>query len=310
MIERLAPAKINLALAVVGRRPDGFHELVSVFMRVGLADRLSVEADTVPGEGDHLVVTGASGRIDGLDLVLHAAGLLRAHVGRPLPALRFSLQKRIPVGGGLGGGSSDAAAALDLAAGAWGLALGDEERLDLAARLGSDVPFFAARAAAALIEGRGERIRPLPPPHGAPAVLLVTSEQGLSTTEAFRALDASGVDFATSGTAAAYGLAAAIDAGLDAQAFAGWAGRLRDANDLWAPALRLRPELGARRDALEHALERPVLLSGSGPTLLALYPSLEAAEVGRDRLAGLRDQRGLRITPTPVGDAREDREAR
>jgi 4-diphosphocytidyl-2-C-methyl-D-erythritol kinase len=306
MIERLAPAKINLALAVTGRREDGFHELVSVFLRVGLADQLSVEADDAPGEGDDLVVAGASGPIEGLNLVLHAAGLLRTYAGRPLPPLHFSLQKRIPVAGGLGGGSSDAAAALDLAAEAWRLALADGERLDLAARLGSDVPFFAAQIAAALVEGRGERMRPLPPPSGDPAALLVTALAGLSTGDVFGALDAAGpADPAAGGmrtAATARALAAALEAGLDAAAFAGWAGRLRDANDLWAPAATLRPELVSLRETLERRLARPVLLSGSGPTLLALYPSLVEAEAGRRALAGLDD---LRIAATAIGQRAE-----
>jgi 4-diphosphocytidyl-2-C-methyl-D-erythritol kinase len=303
MIERLAPAKINLALAVTGRREDGFHDLVSVFVRVDLADRLSVESDEAPGERDDLVVAGATGPVTGLNLVLHAAGLLRQWAGRPLPSLHFSLQKQIPVAGGLGGGSSDAAAALDLAAEAWALALPAEERLRLAARLGSDVPFFAARLAAALVEGRGERIRPLAPPSGGAAALLVTSALGISTGDVFRALDASGAP-AAEGAAAATGrdLAAALEAGLDAAAFAGWAGRLREANDLWAPALGLRPDLGPLRETLERRLERPVLLSGSGPTLVALYPSLVEAEAARPKLAGLG---GLRIAAAAVGAERQ-----
>jgi 4-diphosphocytidyl-2-C-methyl-D-erythritol kinase len=319
VIERRAPAKVNLALAVAGRRADGFHELVSVFIRLDLADRLVVEVAGMPGGSDRLMASGAPGPAAvGIDLVLRAAALLREHAGRPLPSLLFSLQKRIPVAAGLGGGSSDAAAALELAGAAWGLALSDGERLDLAARLGSDVPFFAAQVAAALVEGRGERIRPLPPPSGDPAVLLVTSEAGLSTTDVFRALDAAGGpgrDGAAGGSAAgaaaatARELAAAMEAGLDADAFAGWAGRLRGANDLWPPAVALRPDLPALRETLEGRLGRPVLLSGSGPTLVALYPSLVAAEAGRRRLAGLRGVRGLRLAATAVGHE-QHREAR
>jgi 4-diphosphocytidyl-2-C-methyl-D-erythritol kinase len=311
VIEALAPAKVNLALAIVGRRADGFHELVSVFTRVGLADRLTVEVSAARRNVDRLMVDGAPrSRVHGVDIVLMASSLLRRHAGQPLPPLDTVLEKRIPYAAGLAGGSSDGAAALDLMAAAWGLALSEGERLDLAARLGSDVPFFAAHTAVALVEGRGERIKPLPSPHGAPAALLVTSEEGLSTTDVFAALDASGTNLpASSAAATAYELAGALDAGLDAEAFAGWAARLRDANDLWAPAARLRPELRTRRDALEAALERPVLLSGSGPTLLALYPSLEAAEAGRLRLAGRSDLRGLRLTATPIGDP-EHREAR
>jgi 4-diphosphocytidyl-2-C-methyl-D-erythritol kinase len=305
--EGLAPAKVNLALGVVGRRADGYHELISVFARLALADRLSVEIGGDPGTVDRLDVGGTAGHVaTDLDLVLRAAAALRAHAGRPLPALRFTLEKRIPVAAGLGGGSSDAATALELAAAAWGLAPSLEERLDLAARLGSDVPFFAVGAAAALVEGRGERIRPLPPPGGDPAVLLVTADARLSTAVVFRAFAAAAEGGAgpvgtgsSSAAATARDLAAALEAGLDAEAFAGWAPRLRDANDLWPAAAGLLPELAELRGTLEGRLGRPVLLSGSGPTLVALYPSQGEADAGRRRLAGLR---GARITVTTLGD--------
>jgi 4-diphosphocytidyl-2-C-methyl-D-erythritol kinase len=311
VIEAQAPAKINLALAVIGRRADGFHQLVSVFIRAGLADRLAVEVATTRPSIDRLTVEGAPrSRVHGVDSVLMAIDLLRRHAGRPLPPLDIVLEKHIPYAAGLAGGSSDGAAAIELAAEAWGLALSDGERLDLAARLGSDVPFFAAHAAVALIEGRGERITALPPAHGAPAALLATSEEGISTTDVFAALDAAATSLPSSGAAAtAFELAAALAAGLDAEALAGWAARLRDANDLWAAAVGLRPELRVRRDTLEAALEQPILMSGSGPTLLALYPSLEAAEAGRLGLAGRTDLRGLRLTATPIGNA-QHREAR
>lgn len=304
MIAALAPAKVNLALGVTGRRADGLHELVSVFVRVGLADRLAVEVAATRTDADRLTVGGRprSGK-PGLDLVLRASAELRRHVGRTLPPLDWTLEKRIPYAAGLAGGSSDAAAALELAAAAWGVTLLDEELLDLAARLGADVPFFCTHAPAALVEGRGERVRPLPSPIGDAAALLVTSATGLSTTAVFAELDASGPALGTSRAAAtARDLATALEAGLDADSLAGWATRLRDANDLWAPALRLRADIGTHRDTLEAALERPVLLSGSGPTLVALYPSFEAAEAGRLHLAGRADLRDLQMTATPIRD--------
>ncbi|MGH2407432.1 MAG: 4-(cytidine 5'-diphospho)-2-C-methyl-D-erythritol kinase [Candidatus Limnocylindrales bacterium] len=304
MITALAPAKVNLALAITGRRADGFHELVSVFVRVGLADRLSVEVAATWTQGDRLTVDGASpSRTQRSNLVLRATEELRGHLGQALPPLDWTLEKHIPYAAGLAGGSSDGAAALGLATAAWGVALSDEDRLDLAARLGSDVPFFVTHAATALVEGRGERIGPLPSPTDHPAVLLITTATGLSTTAVFAELDASEpVPRTSRSTAAARELAAALEAGLDAEGFAGWAARLRDANDLWAPVLRLRPEIGAHRASLEAVLERPVLLSGSGPTLVALYPSLEAAEAGRERATRRADLHGLQLTATPVRD--------
>ncbi len=277
-------AKVNLALGIVGRRPDGFHELVSVFVRLDLADRLTVRSLGLPATqdpaADRLNVARARGLTrDPDNLVLRAARLLRAWAARPLEPLAFDLEKRIPVAAGLGGGSADAAAALALAAQAWGLALTAGERGHLAARLGSDVPFFASGSEAALVRGRGEEVEPLPAPAGAPGFLLVTSSEGLATADVFGALATGGGPPGPDApaTRVALALAEALRAGLDGRGLASWAQRLRDANDLWPPAATLRPVLGGLRRALEERLGRPLLLSGSGPTLLALYPSLDEA---------------------------------
>lgn len=280
-------AKVNLALGVVGRRADGFHDLVSVFLRIDLADRLEVrrsgEPATFDPATDRLDVMGEAGAADvGPDpdnLVLRAARLLRLKAGASLEPLFFTLDKRIPVAAGLGGGSADGAAALRLAAHAWGMPLDAAERLSLAARLGSDVPFFASDAAAAIVRGRGERVEPLAAPAGDPGFLLVTAAARLSSSDVFGALSGAagrpGVDAAAA--RAAFDLAAALRNGLDAAGLAAWAGRLRDANDLWPAARALRPSLAGLRGALEERLGRPMLLSGSGPTLLALYPSRDEA---------------------------------
>jgi 4-diphosphocytidyl-2-C-methyl-D-erythritol kinase len=285
-------AKVNLALGIVGRRPDGFHELVSVFVRLDLADRLTVRSlglrATLDPAADRLHVAGARGLArDPDNLVLRAARLLRAWAARPLEPLAFDLEKRIPVAAGLGGGSADAAAALALAAQAWGLALTAGERGHLAARLGSDVPFFASGSEAALVRGRGEVIEPLPAPAGAPGFLLATDPHGLATADVFGALAAAGGPPGPDApaTRAALALAEALRAGLDGRGLASWAQSLRDANDLWPPAATLRPVLGGLRRALEERLGRPVLLSGSGPTLLALYPSLDEARMAASGIA-------------------------
>jgi len=300
LIERLARAKVNLALAVIGRRPDGYHDLVSVFARLDLADRLAVEPS---GDGDRLVVTGGS--IDYTpgadDLVLRAAVLLRQARAPGAPGLAFRLEKDVPLAAGLGGGSADGAAALDLAARAWSIELGADERLALAARLGSDVPFLVADADTALVTGRGERVERLPGPLDPTGVLLVTAGDGLSTRDVFGALaadpDAVGDPGAGTGSVAAdraRNLAASLAAGCRAADLVAMARDLRDANDLWPATSRLRPDLADLRLALEARLGRPVLLSGSGPTLLALYPSRVAAETAAT---------ALRTDPTPGLDA-------
>jgi 4-diphosphocytidyl-2-C-methyl-D-erythritol kinase len=193
-VVRLAPAKVNLTLAVLGIRPDGYHELHSIMVPLDLADRLSVSilppggtgaaggtgapagtapggtgapGGTVPGgDGDTLHVDGFDPGPVADNLVLRAIAAARRHArpewGRtePPPALAARLEKRIPVAAGLAGGSSDAAAAADAALEAWGVELGSAARRSLAEELGSDVPFFLA-GGPALVEGRGEHVTPL-----------------------------------------------------------------------------------------------------------------------------------------------------
>ena len=285
--EALARAKVNLALGIVGRRPDGYHELVSVFARLDLADRLSVEP---AADGDRLEVVGGpiAYRPADDDLVLRAAGLLREARDPQAPGLAFRLEKHVPLAAGLAGGSADAAAALDLAARTWGIELAADERLALAARLGSDVPFLAADVDAALVTGRGEHVEPLPGPLDPVGVLLATVGAGLSTRDVFAARAASGAAAVDTGTDDGAGrmpaadrareLAARLARGSTAADLVSAATALRDANDLWAASIALRPDLAGARDGLEARLGRPVLLSGSGPTLFALYPSTMAAE--------------------------------
>ena len=133
-IIRLAPAKLNLTLAVVGRREDGFHDLHSVFVPLALADRLSLAPARADAGDDTLHVTGFDAGPVEANLVLRAIAAARAAVGegpgRPAtPALAARLEKHIPVAAGLGGGSSDAAAAFDGALEAWGAELDFERRL-------------------------------------------------------------------------------------------------------------------------------------------------------------------------------------
>ena len=273
-VVRLAPAKLNLTLAVLGRRSDGFHSLHSVAVPLGLADRLSVSP--AAGPVDTLHVRGHDPGPPDQNLALRAVAAARAAAGRRASSvsLAMRLEKRIPVAAGLCGGSSDAAAALDAALEAWGVPSGAVDRADVAAHLGSDVPFFLA-GGAALIEGRGERVTPLPDLAGQPpGVLLVTPDVEISTAAAFAAL--------SSGSAAtrltSEHLAAEWRAGLGAADVVARGGVLAVANDLVAAAVAVAPELRSFRRAVTRVLGRPVGQSGSGPTLWALYPSIEAAE--------------------------------
>ncbi len=307
-VVRLAPAKLNLTLAVVGRRPDGYHALHSVMAPLGLADRLSLAPAVGPRDTLHVVADAidalalelgpagaAKGPADGPatgpaagNLVLRAIGAARAAVGGavPTPALAARLDKRIPVAAGLAGGSSDAAAALDAALEAWGAAgdavLAPDDRRRVAARLGSDVPFFLA-GGIALVEGRGEQVSALARAIRGepPGILLVTARVGVSTPAVFAALAAAGAPLNGATRITSEHLAAELQRGLTAGALHDRAGILAAANDLLPATAAIVPELVPFRRALARLTGRPVGLSGSGPTLWILYPSIAAARAAQ-----------------------------
>ena len=276
-VVRHAPAKLNLTLAVTGRRDDGYHALHSVFVPLGLGDRLSLAP--IGGDRDTLHVAGLDAGPPADNLVFRALAAARAAVGggwsggpAPAPALAVRLEKRIPVAAGLAGGSSDAAATLDGALEAWGAQLDEAAHHAAAARLGSDVPFFLA-GGPALVEGRGEHVAPLHGLHGTPGVVLVTPDVAVSTPDVFAAFDAirSHGDEAVRMSSAH--LAEELRAKLSAADLAARAGVLASANDLLPATALVVPELVPFKRALSRLLHRPVGLSGSGPTLWALYAS-------------------------------------
>ena len=280
-VVRVAPAKINLTLAVVGRRADGFHDLHSVFVPLALGDRLSLSAAGTGGR-DTLHVDGPDTGPAATNLVLRGIGAARDAVGagpgRPSTApLAARLEKRIPVAAGLAGGSSDGAAAFDGALEAWGVTLEPERRHRAAAAIGSDVPFFLV-GGPALVEGRGERVTPLTGIHGHPAVLLVTPAVAMRTPDVFAVFDGArgGGDPAVRMTSEH--LAQELGNGLSAADLVARAGVLAAANDLLAAAVLVEPRLVGVRRALTRTLGRAIGLSGSGPTLWTLYPSLVEAD--------------------------------
>lgn len=283
-VERHAPAKVNLTLAVLGGRGDGFHDLHSVMVPLAFGDRLVV---AIEGAVDSLEVDGLDPGPNEDNLALRAVAAARAALGDPsrTPPLALRLDKRIPVAAGLAGGSSDAAAALAAALEAWGVDLDPATRQLVAASLGSDVPFFLA-GGPALVEGRGERVTPLRPGivGSPPGILLVTPAVRSSTPAVFAAFDLAGA--ATPASAAATRATSvhlaeelARDHGLRGADLVDRAGVLSTANDLLAASAVLVPRLAALRTALRRRLGRPVGLSGSGPTLWALYPSETDAAV-------------------------------
>ena len=267
-----AHAKINLALAVTGTRDDGYHELRSVFLRLTLHDRLEAELDP-DAPSDQLEIEGEEVTAEG-NLVLRAASRLRAAIDPSLPPLRFRLRKRIPAAAGLGGGSSDAAAAIDLALAAWGVRLHPAERLGAALRVGADVPFFTAGHSASLVEGIGEHVTELPSLEPVAGILLVTPRERLSTAEVFAEFDRQPASGALERVDEVVLL---LREGVDGMTLAASTAMLREANDLWPAAVRLRPQLEGVRDLVSRTIGHAVLLTGSGPTLVAVYPSEAAA---------------------------------
>jgi 4-diphosphocytidyl-2-C-methyl-D-erythritol kinase len=294
-VVRLAPAKLNLTLAVLGRRRDGFHDLHSVMVPLALADRLSLAiAPADRAAHDSLHVEGLDAGPPSDNLALRAVGEARLAVGGgwpggpgPTPSLSLRLEKRIPVAAGLGGGSADAAAALDGALEAWNAELDNERRRVVAAWLGSDVPFFLA-GGAALVEGRGERVEPLRGVLGSPGVLLVTPAVALPTRGVLTAFAERGSRGDGSVRMTSEHLAGEVGAGIRAGDLLARAGVLAAANDLLPAAAEVLPGLVPFRRALFRVLGRPVGLSGSGPTLWTLYPAQDdaarAAQTVRDAL--------------------------
>jgi 4-diphosphocytidyl-2-C-methyl-D-erythritol kinase len=148
-----APAKLNLFLHVTGRRPDGYHELQTLFQLIDLADSIGV---TVRADGRIERVSGPPEVAPESDLIVRAAHALKAQTGTSFGA-SLSLIKRIPIGGGLGGGSSDAATTLLALNRLWGCELGLQELVEIGARVGADVPVFL-HGSSAWAEGRGDRL--------------------------------------------------------------------------------------------------------------------------------------------------------
>ncbi|MCE9631968.1 MAG: 4-(cytidine 5'-diphospho)-2-C-methyl-D-erythritol kinase [Planctomycetia bacterium] len=281
----LAPAKLNLSLAVLARRDDGFHEIESLMVPVSLADTLHVRRCEHSGvrlevsfDGQLAVGPGrALARdvpADGRNLVVRAAERLARDAGATT-GLEIELVKRIPSGAGLGGGSSDAAAVLMAAARLWNLDWPAERLARLAAEIGSDVPWFFA-GGPAIASGRGERIdrvAGLPPL----AAVIACPPTGLSTAAVYgRCVP----DASRRGEAAR--LAAALSSG------GLQAGLPFMTNALEPPARSLSPEVDALLEALGQAGGFAPRLTGSGSACFALARSIGEAESVAARLAAMR----------------------
>ena len=281
-VEVTARGKINLTLAVVGRRGDGYHDLHSVVAQFDAGDRLYLRRST-QGE-DSIRLVGVPLHLDGENLCAVALTALRRVCD--VPPVEIVLEKRLPVAAGLGGGSSDAAATLLGVIDLFDLEIDDESLISVAAEVGSDVPLFLVDSPA-LIEGRGELVTPLGAWIGVPpGLLLITAGLPLRTPDVFAAF-AGGLRGASHGAAlvSSQHLAAELLAGMSGEGLLQRAAALASANDLLAPARAVAPWLRPFDHALRRILGRPLALSGSGPTLFLLYPSQREAEEGATLVA-------------------------
>jgi 4-diphosphocytidyl-2-C-methyl-D-erythritol kinase len=254
-----ALAKVNLFLRVLAREEGGYHGLETLLCLVSLGDTL--RAERREGHGVTIDVSGADLGPAPQNLAVQAATRVLEATGNRF-AVHLTLVKRIPVRAGLGGGSSDAAAALHAANRLAGDAVPRHELLQFAAHLGSDVPFFFSGAPLALAWGRGERLLRLPPLPPAPALLL-TPPVPIATADAYRWVDASKPSSSRRG-------AVALD--LDALSRWGDIGRMAG-NDFESPVFGRHPEIRAAFEAM--VTTRPLVcrMSGSGSTLFAIYRS-------------------------------------
>jgi len=264
-----AAGKINLALRVGPRRPDGFHPLATVFQAVSVFDDVEVRrarpgtfAVSVTGPQAELVPT------DGRNLVVHAAHLLIERYRLDRVGAEIAIRKSIPVTGGMAGGSADCAAALLALSVLWDLDVTPNELAELGGRLGSDVP-FALMGQTAFGKGRGDDLVPVLS-RGTYHWVLAFADFELSTPAVFARFDelnpAPSPDLDVP-----RGMLEVLASG-DANALAGVL-----VNDLQDAALALRPELARTMDAGLEAGALASLVSGSGPTIAFLAPSEEAA---------------------------------
>lgn len=271
-----ACAKINLTLRVLGLRADGYHELRTVFQSLALHDTLIVTASAGPLA---IVCDDVRVPVDDRNLVWQAADRLWQAAGRrgSVHGVRIAIRKRVPVQAGLGGGSSDAAAALRVLARLWCPAMPQTELASIGASLGADVPFFF-RGGTALGVERGDRLFPLADA-GRPWVVLAQPDFGVSTADAYRWFDA-----VREQLPAPAARSRASSAGHLAPA-----GPFGDGgNDLQGPVAARYPAIGRLVRALTKQGASWAAMSGSGSACFGLFSTQRAAQAAATAVAGAR----------------------
>jgi 4-diphosphocytidyl-2-C-methyl-D-erythritol kinase len=257
-------AKVNLCLEILERRPDGFHNLRTIFQTISLADRLEIVF--TPGRETGISLQSSVDIPD--NLVIRAAKSV-IEATNTKGWVRFALSKRIPMGGGLGGGSSDAAAVLLALPVLTGRPLSWERLVEIAAELGSDVPFFLL-GGAALGLGRGTEIYPLAIT-GRTRGLLVTPGLHVSTADAFRAL---GRSLTWDSPSPKINVSQRVALAIGGERVAGdWSDFC--SNDFESVVFRQHPQLSAIKRKLKRLGANPALMTGSGSAVFGIFDSPE-----------------------------------
>jgi 4-diphosphocytidyl-2-C-methyl-D-erythritol kinase len=265
-----AHAKINLSLEVLNRRPDGFHNLRTVFQTITLADVIDIEATR---SRRRTVTLHSDVKIPGENLIVRAAHAVLDAL-RVNAEVRCRLRKKIPMGGGLGGGSTDAAAVLRVLPGLLGKALSRERSIEIGARLGSDVPVFLI-GGTVLGLGRGTELYPLPDLPALP-VLVVAPAVHVSTGEAYGALERTeSLPYDRNSTAE---LAQALVSGEQWSALC--------VNDFEPAVFEQHPRLAAIRRKLERLGAHPARMTGSGSCLFGVFDSVPSRDAAAAAFEG------------------------
>lgn len=286
MIILHAPAKINLYLKILGRRPDGYHELQTLMQKVALYDELELSLIEEPGIS--LSCPGADLPQEEGNIAVRAAQIFLKHVSKEKQGLRIVLRKRIPIAAGLGGGSSDAAAVLQ---GLNQLVAADcpvQELAALAMRLGADVPFFVYDYPAAQATGIGEKLQAAAPLHGF-KVLLVNPGIAVSTKEAYQTFSQISERIALTEAAAPFTLSNPFSQVLPLDLF----------NDLETVTAARHSVISSLKRRLLAAGASGALMSGSGSTVFGLFAA-QAAEQAAQCCCELKKEYGQTFLVEPL----------
>ncbi len=293
-LDLVSPAKLNLFLYVTGRRENGFHELYSLMVPVDLSDRLEIvfQGRDISVVCDHPMVPEDNNNLAWRAARLFLDACQAQKIKLPFEGMVISIDKKIPVGGGLGGGSSNAAAVLSGLNAHAGYPFPDSVLKEMGLALGADVPFFLF-GKPAIARGVGEQLEFF---DNLPGGWVVIYSPGIlaSTASVFKKFEF-GLTFEPVYIKNTGSKLVLFEIGFD--------GRQKLHNDLEDPACNLYPEIGSAKQEMALLLQRNVYMSGSGSSLFALYPDRELAESGFNRLSNVGTENGKEVFLSRIGQA-------